>query len=201
MGSDETWYIRWYWQYLALDYYSTFSLNFQQNKCPCLPTENDFCLISWGRIDGFGWNSMYQIILTINFLGVKISAEIVLNIYEPSHAKTYNKTCVTNKDRSDCTSTQYGSVLSLDNLEAVEGTCNQQRLFTLCRCAGWSEYLLVACLIVGFVLSWLIFLIFVFRKKYSTLHANCFLSRKFAWNVKAYFLGGKIIGWICPESG
>ena len=42
----------------------------------------------------------------------------------PAHDKTYNKTCVTNKDRSACAYTQFGKGLiypSLDSPVAVEG--------------------------------------------------------------------------------
>ena len=52
---------------------------------------------------------------------------IVCMTFQPAHDKTYNKTCVTNKDRPACTSTQYGkgSWSSLFGPEAVEGTCDQ----------------------------------------------------------------------------
>ena len=55
--------------------------------------------------------------------------------------------CDQQRLRSACTFTQYGKVLvypSLDRPEAVEGTCDQQILWSDCVDAGWSEYLLVA---------------------------------------------------------
>ena len=50
---------------------------------------------------------------------------------ESTHDKTYNKTCVTSRLGSACTSTQYGKdliCLSLDSPKAVKGTCDQRRL-------------------------------------------------------------------------
>ena len=51
---------------------------------------------------------------------------------EPSHDKTYNKTCVTSKDSHQPVHTlSMAKVLNypfLDSLEAVEGTLDQQRL-------------------------------------------------------------------------
>ena len=51
---------------------------------------------------------------------------------EPAHVKTYNKTCVTSKDLDwPVHPSSMARVIlhpSLDNLEAVEGTCDQRRL-------------------------------------------------------------------------
>ena len=58
-------------------------------------------------------------------------------IIEPSHDKTYYKTCVTSEDSDSCTVTQFGKVFvnpSLDSPETVEGTCDQQ--IGLRGCAG-----------------------------------------------------------------
>ena len=46
---------------------------------------------------------------------------------------------------------------ALDSPEVIKGTCDQQRLIRLRECAGWSESLQVARLIVCFVLCWLIY--------------------------------------------
>ena len=55
-------------------------------------------------------------------------AQIVI---EPAHDKIYNKTCVTSKYSDQAVQApSIASVLaypSLDSLEAVEGTCAQQR--------------------------------------------------------------------------
>ena len=51
---------------------------------------------------------------------------------EPVHNKTYNKTCVTSKDSDQPVHLPSIAVVlvypSLDSREAVEGTCDQQRL-------------------------------------------------------------------------
>ena len=55
--------------------------------------------------------------------------------FEPTHYKTYIKTCATSKDTSACTSTQYSKGLvypSLESLEAQEDTCDQRRLWSDC---------------------------------------------------------------------
>ena len=52
--------------------------------------------------------------------------------YEPAHDKSYNKTCVISKDSDKpIDPPSMARVLvysSLDSLEAVEGTCDQQNL-------------------------------------------------------------------------
>ena len=57
---------------------------------------------------------------------------LVNNINEPAHDKIYNLTCVTSKDSDQPVyppSTARALIYpSLDSLEAVEGTCDQQRL-------------------------------------------------------------------------
>ena len=80
---------------------------------------------------------------------------------ESAQDKTYNKTCVTSKDRSACISIQYynGSRLSFFRRP---GCCRRymrsaKTLIRLHRCAGWSEFALIASLIVGFVVRWLIY--------------------------------------------
>ena len=68
---------------------------------------------------------------------------------EPAHAKTDNKTCVTSKysDQPVHPPSMARVIvhLFLDSLEAVHGTCNQQRLWSDClSVAGRSEFSLVA---------------------------------------------------------
>ena len=52
--------------------------------------------------------------------------------YEPEHDKPYNKICVTSKDSDELvhphSMTRVLVHPTLDSPEAVEGTCNQQRL-------------------------------------------------------------------------
>ena len=59
---------------------------------------------------------------------------------EPAHNKTYNKTCVTSKDTNQSVHPlSMARVLiysSLDSLEVVESTCNQQRLIGERGCKG-----------------------------------------------------------------
>ena len=61
-------------------------------------------------------------------------------LYEPVHDKTYNKTCVASKDSDQpvrpLSKARFLVHFSLDSLESVEGTCNQQRLIRLRGCAG-----------------------------------------------------------------
>ena len=63
-----------------------------------------------------------------------------LYTFESAQNKTYNKTCVTSKDKDQPVhSLSTARVLaypSLDSSEAVEGTCDQQTLIRLYRCAG-----------------------------------------------------------------
>ena len=59
--------------------------------------------------------------------------EIRRQIFEPAHDKTYNKTCVTRKDSVQLIHpSSMAKVIvffsSSDNLEFVEGTCDQRRL-------------------------------------------------------------------------
>ena len=62
--------------------------------------------------------------------------------FQPAHIKTYNKTGMTSKDLDQ--HVHPGVLIPLDSPEAVEGTCDQWRLIRLHECAGWSESLLVA---------------------------------------------------------
>ena len=58
--------------------------------------------------------------------------DINIDINEPAHDKTYNKTCVTNKDSAQPVyPPSMTSVLvypSLDSSKALQGTCDQRRL-------------------------------------------------------------------------
>ena len=66
---------------------------------------------------------------------LKINNQMVYMYYEPAHDKTYNMTCMTSKDRSALSPSIMARFLvypSLDSLEAVEGTCYQQRLWSDC---------------------------------------------------------------------
>ena len=60
--------------------------------------------------------------------------------HEPAHDETYSKTCLTSKDSDQPVHPpSMARVLVypyLDSLEAVEGTCDQQRLIRLCRYTG-----------------------------------------------------------------
>ena len=80
-------------------------------------------------------------------------------LFEPAYDKTYNKTSMTSKDSyQPVHSFSMAGVLvypSLARPEAVEGRCVQRRLIRLHGCTGWSESMLVARLIVGFVVCWL----------------------------------------------
>ena len=66
----------------------------------------------------------------------KLSRNRLAGTIDPAHDKTYNKTCVTSKDSDQPVHPPSMAKIfvypSLDRLEAVEGTCNQQRL--------WSNY-------------------------------------------------------------
>ena len=54
--------------------------------------------------------------------------------FEPAHDKTYNKTCATSKDSAQLVYLHSIAMIpvysSLDSLEAVEGICDQRRLWS-----------------------------------------------------------------------
>ena len=89
----------------------------------------------------------------LNIAPERYAEHPVENFSHLSTRQTYNMTCMTSKDSNQPvhphSMTRVLVHLSLDSLEAVEGTCHQQRLVRLCGCAGWPESLLVAQLIVG----------------------------------------------------
>ena len=71
MNLDEISYIKWCGQHLASEYF----VNFPQSYCLCLATKKKKKkkkkknpLISWEWLNGFGWNFIYQMILTISCL-------------------------------------------------------------------------------------------------------------------------------------
>ena len=78
-----------------------------------------------------------------------------LQIYAPSHNKTYKKTCTTSKD-SDQPVHPSSMARVLIHPWTVEGTFDQQ-IDLWCRCTGWSVFAGCTRLIAGFVLRWLIF--------------------------------------------
>ena len=77
--------MHWYWQNVGKDSYRLFFVIFQRSFGPWLMSEFCFHLISWEKIDGFWWNSVYAVLwlaheIFLNFsielwplIGVKIS--------------------------------------------------------------------------------------------------------------------------------
>ena len=63
-------------------------------------------------------------------LNIKMKYSIIIR---PAHDKTYNKTCVTRKDSDQpIRPPSMARVLVYPSLEAVEGTCDQRRLWSDC---------------------------------------------------------------------
>ena len=98
-------------------------------------------------------------------------------LLEPVHDKTYNKTCVTSKNSdSPVHPPSMTRVLihpSLDSQEAVEGSCDQQRLWSDCAdgqadlsiCWWHKSYCRFCCALAHFVV--------LIRSAFNT-HNNCF---------------------------
>ena len=105
-----------------MKYQSLFSAKSKKNYHQChplsLPRE-------WLRFNKIERDEKLQIIIMSMFLWINKK-------YEPAQDKTCNKTCVTSKDADQpLHATSKAMVFlysSLDSLEAVEGTCEQQRL-------------------------------------------------------------------------
>ena len=65
----------------------------------------------------------------------------LLQLNEPGHDKTYNKTCVTSKDSDQHVyPPRLARVLVYPSLKAVESTWSVKTLIRLHRCAGWSVF-------------------------------------------------------------
>ena len=109
-----------------------------------------------------------------------------------------DKSCVTSKDSDQPvhppSMARAPVYSSLDSLEAVEGTCDQQRPWSDCTNAQadlslhWSSRL-----IVDFVLGWLIFL-FLFLCK-NLLYPTCRHSLEMSWRGKSDELPENIFFW------
>ena len=118
----------------------------------------DFCLISrwWWRQRVAGPQSDQSLcVLPMPKDHFPYGVACLFNRNELTHDKTYNKKCMTSKDSAQPvhppSMARVLVHLSLNNSEAVEGVCNQRRLWTDCADARH---------IVGFIMCWLKYFIY-----------------------------------------